>query len=91
MRKTIHCTISGKVQGVFFRAFTRELARDLHLTGWVRNNSNGTVELVAQGDDEKLTKLKNKLQQGPPSARVGSVDCEQLDDAETYQEFKLRY
>lgn len=91
MRKTIHCTISGKVQGVFFRAFTRELARDLHLTGWVRNNSNGTVELVAQGDDEKLTKLKDKLHQGPPSARVGSVDCEQMDNAETYQEFKLRY
>lgn len=91
MRKTIHCTISGKVQGVFFRAFSRELARDLHLTGWVRNNRDGTVEIVAQGDEEKLAKLKDKLRQGPPSARVIRVDCEQQDNAETYQEFKLRY
>ncbi len=65
--------ISGRVQGVFFRAGTQDRARRLSLTGWVRNLSDGRVEIVACGNDAKLKQLEEWLWQGPPHARVESV------------------
>ena len=65
--------VTGRVQGVFFRASTEAQARRLQLTGWVRNCGNGDVELVACGEPARLEQLERWLWQGPPSAQVSAV------------------
>jgi acylphosphatase len=62
--------IEGRVQGVWFRESTRKEAERLGVCGWVRNRSEGTVEVVAEGGEEKVRKLAAWCRQGPPSARV---------------------
>lgn len=71
--------VSGKVQGVFFRASTREQALKLGLSGHAINLADGRVEVVAEGDAAAVEALATWLRQGPPMARVGKVersDCE---------------
>jgi acylphosphatase len=63
------------VQGVYFRAATREQALRLGLTGHARNLPDGRVEVVACGDPEALESLRAWLWSGPPQARVATVDC----------------
>lgn len=65
--------VSGKVQGVFFRASTREQALRLGLSGSARNLADGRVEVIAAGDYESLEMLAAWLHKGPPSAKVGGV------------------
>lgn len=65
--------VSGKVQGVFFRASTRERALDLGLSGRATNLPDGRVEVIAEGDAGALDALEAWLHQGPPAARVESV------------------
>ena len=68
--------VDGRVQGVGFRYFVAEVAADIGLSGWVRNLHQGSVEVLADGDDEQLVRLEKALWQGPPLARVQSVDAE---------------
>jgi acylphosphatase len=70
--------VSGRVQGVFFRAATEAAARRLSVTGWVRNLVDGSVELVACGEDVKLAELERWLWQGPPRARVEQVTTQDV-------------
>ncbi len=70
----VHCMIHGRVQGVYFRASTQEQALRLGLTGWVRNTSDGIVELVAEGDQIPLQRLVDWCQHGPSGAHVTRVD-----------------
>ena len=72
--KRIHVFISGKVQGVGFRAFTAQQATRLKLTGWVKNLKDGRVELVAEGPAKDLETLLQLVSQGPPAARVVGVE-----------------
>jgi acylphosphatase len=65
--------VSGKVQGVFFRASTREQALRLGLSGSARNLADGRVEVIAAGDEESLESLACWLQEGPPAAKVAEV------------------
>lgn len=65
--------VAGKVQGVFFRASTRERALDLGLRGRATNLADGGVEVIAEGQAAALDALEAWLQQGPPAARVGTV------------------
>ncbi|MGH8878544.1 MAG: acylphosphatase [Stackebrandtia sp.] len=66
--------VSGRVQGVFFRAFTRDVALRQRLSGTVRNLSDGRVEAYAEGPAEALDAFERELRAGPPSARVDEVD-----------------
>ena len=66
--------ISGRVQGVFFRASTREQAQRLGLRGHARNLPDGRVEVLAVGADAAIQQLERWLQHGPPSARVDHVE-----------------
>ena len=79
-----HCCyrfiVSGRVQGGFFRASTREQAIRLQLSGWVRNLMNGDVELIARGDIENIEQLQAWLWQGPKFARVTEVKSERLSE-----------
>jgi acylphosphatase len=70
----VHLRIWGRVQGVFFRASTRDKAVLLGLRGWVRNRSDGTVEAVAEGDEAALQALVAWVHRGPPIADVTEVE-----------------
>ncbi len=72
--------VSGKVQGVFFRASAREQALRLGLRGYAKNLADGRVEVVAVGDADRIDTLGRWLEQGPPMARVGIVRREAADD-----------
>lgn len=69
-----HVIIKGRVQGVFFRAEARRKAEELGLTGWVRNNPDGAVEAVAEGEVGMVEKFVDWCREGPPQARVSAVE-----------------
>ncbi len=75
---SIHCYVSGKVQGVWFRASTREQALQLGVTGIARNLADGRVEVIACGNEEEIAALYAWLQQGPPLAQVTEVTYEEV-------------
>jgi acylphosphatase len=75
----LRCLVSGRVQGVYYRAATQRRAQTLGLTGWVRNLPDGCVELIAMGAEHALRELQDWLWQGPPHAQVIEVRCERTD------------
>lgn len=79
MTRCLRCRVSGRVQGVFFRAATRTQARELGLCGHARNLADGSVEVLACGPDKDLAVLREWLWVGPPAARVTAVECEAVD------------
>ncbi|HVH62168.1 MAG TPA: acylphosphatase [Candidatus Dormibacteraeota bacterium] len=72
----LHAIVRGDVQGVGFRYFVQRRADQLGLRGWVRNNDDGTVEVVAEGRRPQLEELNRALKQGPRMARVDRVDAQ---------------
>lgn len=84
----IRCLVAGRVQGVFFRASTRNEAQQLGLTGYVKNLLDGRVEVVACGDKEAVETLKEWLRKGPSGAQVSGVACEFIDFHE-YAQFTV--
>jgi len=76
--------VAGKVQGVFFRASTKEIADDLQINGTVRNNPDGSVSIEAEGEEENLNQFVDWCKRGPRHARVDQ--CEIKETA--VQEFK---
>jgi acylphosphatase len=85
---TISAIISGKVQGVFYRASTQKMARSLNITGWVRNTDNGAVELHATGTEAQIKLLIEWLWQGPDKAKVTDVTwC--VIPTESYDAFSI--
>lgn len=77
--RCIHCYVSGKVQGVWFRASTKEEAEKLGLQGWVKNLPDGRVEVLACGDDAQIEQFHQWLHQGPKLAQVEEVILEDLE------------
>lgn len=75
--------LSGRVQGVGFRWWTRSLARELHLTGSVRNLADGNVEIIAAGGADALSTFEAQLREGPPGARVETLYTLATELAET--------
>ena len=69
--------VRGRVQGVGFRWFVRERARALGLAGWVRNRDDGSVEVLAEGDEPSLRQLRSLLRTGPSGAKVSEVEDQQ--------------
>ena len=78
----VHIVVHGKVQGVFFRVSTQAKALELCLAGWVRNLSNGTVEVHAEGNRESLDCFIKWCQKGPPSAKVSRCDLDWITPEE---------
>lgn len=73
-RQCRHAYVSGKVQGVYFRQATQEQADALDLDGWVRNLTDGRVEVLFEGEAEAVERLQQWLQQGPPQAEVSGLE-----------------
>lgn len=87
----LHAIVHGRVQGVSFRAFTLDKARLRNLTGWVRNQSEGTVEVVAEGEKITLEEFLEELYVGPPGARVTHVDVTWETATGEFTDFQIRY
>jgi acylphosphatase len=83
--------VSGHVQGVFFRAFTEEVARSYGLTGWVRNMSDGQVEALLEGEKQGVERAVSSLRSGPPAARVEDVEVRWEDFTDEFGSFSVRY
>ena len=87
----IHAFVSGRVQGVFYRAETRKQAAGLSLTGWVRNLPDGRVEILAEGEEQCVHKLIAWCQQGPPRSRVDQVEEFAEEYTGEYGSFEITY
>ncbi len=79
MQICIRCIVTGRVQGVFYRASTEREARQLGVTGYARNLPDGSVEVLACGEASAVEALKLWLWSGPPASQVKDVSCESLD------------
>jgi acylphosphatase len=79
----IRCLVSGRVQGVFYRASAQRKAAALGLAGWARNLPDGRVEVLASGPEDALKELQDWLWQGPPQAAVTGVLCEPAEHPAT--------
>ncbi|MES1944612.1 acylphosphatase [Salinisphaera sp. PC39] len=90
MSECRHFLVSGRVQGVFFRASARARAVELGLTGWVANRPDGRVEGLACGPPAALDDFQAWLWEGPEAARVTGVECGPAPDATAPPEFTIR-
>lgn len=82
--------VTGRVQGVFFRAWTQQLARELGVKGWVRNAGDGSVEAHVEGDEAAVKALIQRLWEGPPSAKVEQVEVEEVVP-QGFDRFEVRH
>ena len=89
-KKQIRAVVRGRVQGVYFRQNTLRVAHDIGVTGWVRNVSDGTVEVVAVGEAGQLEKLLVFLRKGPSGAFVAEVEVEWSAPSEIFPDFRVR-
>jgi acylphosphatase len=87
----LQARVSGRVQGVGFRYFVREKARELGITGWTRNASDGSVEIVGEGEPVDLECFLAWVQQGPPLSRVDKVEKNFVEETSGYPEFVIRF
>jgi len=85
----VHVFISGRVQGVYFRDFTRQEAERLNVKGWVRNLYDGRVEAVFEGPKEKLSTMVDWCHRGSPGSRVDNVELLWETQEEQYNKFSI--
>lgn len=91
MPLSLHAIVSGKVQGVYYRAWARDQARLMKMSGWARNCEDGSVEILAQGDEKALERLGKILHRGSPFSRVDKIVQKIIDHPETYSDFLIRF
>ncbi|OGZ17926.1 MAG: acylphosphatase [Candidatus Nealsonbacteria bacterium RBG_13_36_15] len=91
MKKRVVILVSGLVQGVFYRSKTLRKSKNLNLTGWVKNEPNGSVKIVAEGEEENLGELIGWTKSGPPLAKVNKIKVEWEKDKEEFKDFEIRY
>jgi acylphosphatase len=89
--KKIKAISSGQVQGVSYRMYTQQKARQLVVSGYVRNLRNGDVEIVAAGEAAKVDALLKWAESGSPSAMVDNLEVELIDNGEEFKGFEIRY
>jgi len=90
MRVARRYLISGRVQGVGFRFFAEAAGQREGLQGWVRNLRDGRVEIVSEGDAEALERFERVIRQGPPGARVDSVEVDSTSLSSRHTGFNIR-
>lgn len=89
--KGLHVIVTGRVQGVFFRARTKTAAESLNLTGWVRNLPDGSVEAVFEGREEDILAMVEWCRKGPPYVSVDEVRATGRPFSGTFDRFSIRY
>lgn len=91
MKSSVRVLISGRVQGVFFRANTKQQAEMFGLLGWVRNTKDGKVEAIFEGEEEKLDEIIKWCHRGPPLSKVEKVDVKKQEPTNEFDDFSIRY
>jgi acylphosphatase len=87
--KQLQLTVKGRVQGVYFRASAQREARRLGLTGWVKNRPDGSVEILAEGEEVAIRDLYGWAQKGPGAARVDRVDSRWRSYSGEFPDFRI--
>ena len=90
-KSSLLAIVEGRVQGVGYRAFVQRKANDLGLTGFVRNRWDNTVEVLAEGDREKLNQLLTALQRGPTASNVTGVETTWTQATGKFNDFQVIY
>ncbi len=91
VHEAIQIIVTGRVQGVSFRYFTQQIAKDLGVVGWVRNLPDATVQIWAEAPPETLERFIECVRQGPPLAMVRDLDVEKFRVSGKYATFELRF
>jgi acylphosphatase len=86
----LEATVRGRVQGVGYRYFVLRRARTLGLTGWVANERDGSVKIVAEGSEDAIDRLHDALREGPPGALVDDVIAARMAGSGTFEGFAIR-
>lgn len=89
MKKAVKLVVQGTVQGVFFRQFVKENAEKFGLTGFVRNLDSGDVEIIVEGDSDKIEEFHRKISVGPQHAQIRNVKSEERKWSGEFKEFKV--
>lgn len=87
----VNIFVSGSVQGVFFRMETKNKAKELGLFGWVRNLADGRVEILTEGEKDKLEELVSWARKGPDSARVDDLEIDWQQFKGEFKDFEISY
>ena len=91
MKINVHVIISGRVQGVWFRASTKQIAKQLGLTGWVRNTPDGCVEAVFEGDEKLVEEIIKWCHHGPALSKVNNVEVKNQEPTNEFSDFSIRF
>lgn len=89
--KNLEIIVSGRVQGVCYRAFVLHRANELNIKGYTKNLMNGNVKVVAIGEDTAMDIFINMLQEGPSMARVDNLQISEFLVGEEFQDFRIKY
>ncbi len=87
----LHIIFAGRVQGVGFRRFVKNKAYEYGIKGYVRNLPDGTVEVMAEGEEKVLKSFFEEIENGPPLASVNGIRYEFIDKTGGYNDFKIEY
>jgi acylphosphatase len=87
---SVHVRVSGRVQGVFYRAYTKAQAQELGVKGWVRNVPGGGVEAILEGERQKVGELVSLMKAGPEGSMISGLELSELK-CKGYEDFKIIY
>lgn len=88
--RSVHMKVHGRVQGVGFRFQTKSEAKRSNIKGWVRNNPDGTVEIDAEGENDKIEGFVAAVKEGPGAAKVTELDLEETSENKNYTSFEIK-
>ncbi|MCL1630448.1 acylphosphatase [Sporolactobacillus sp. CPB3-1] len=88
--KAIHMIVKGRVQAVGFRYFTWQTANVYRVFGWVRNRSDGSVEIVAEGEKSDIQQFMKTIKKGSPFSRISDVDIYEYTEPKNFHQFEIR-
>ena len=88
--KRAHITVTGMVQGVGYRSYTRNYAKELGLKGFVKNLNNGNIEIVIEGYDKQMQTFVQLLRKGPWGAKVRDIDIDWRDPTNEFTDFEVK-
>ena len=91
MKSNIHVIIYGRVQGVWFRASTKQKAEQLGINGWVRNTVDGNVEAIFEGEENSVNEMLNWCHHGPPMAEVEKVEVKNQNSTNGFNCFTIKH
>lgn len=87
---SVHVRVSGRVQGVYYRAYTRDRAKSLGINGWVRNIPGGGVEAVLEGERRQVGEMLKAMKSGPSGSVVLGMEPSEIE-AKGYNDFEIKY